>query len=262
MFEGGNSATNGAKDGDFFSEQKLSKDTSDVKENLKVCKVLSMSGGGAKGAYEAGALHTLVNTLEGPESHYDVISGVSVGSITAAGAALFGPDETKEMGDFIFNLWHNLTNDQVWRFWNSSNPVAGLTTKGGFLDNQPLVNLIQRILNEHDCQLKKTVLVSANDAITGNYVDIRLNDRNDTDFVASAVVGSASVPFVFSPMNMSRFGLDYLMVDAGFTWNLNMESGIDECYKIDGITHPSQIIVDIINLSPDELPPFIGEDED
>lgn len=55
---------------------------------------------------------------------------------------------------------------------------------------------------------------------------------------------------------MSKFGINDLLVDAGFTWNLNMESGIQECYKIDGITKPSQIIVDVINLSPDELSVF------
>ena len=75
----------------------------------------------------------------------------------------------------------------------------------------------------------------------------------DPEQIASSVVGSASVPFFFPPRNMSKFGVQDLLVDAGFTWNLNMESGIQECYKIDGITKPSQIIVDVINLSPDEL---------
>lgn len=80
--------------------EKGNEETKDFLENLspdksdqKKCRVLSLAGGAAKGAYEAGALHQLVTMLDEPESHYDVISGVSVGSINAAGAGLFGPGE-------------------------------------------------------------------------------------------------------------------------------------------------------------------------
>lgn len=102
--------------------------------------------------------------LESPESNYDVISGVSVGSINAAGAGLFGIGEEKEMGDFLVNLWTNLTSSQVWRFWNSTNPIAGITSKSGFLDNQPLHDLLANIIEQKESKYKKRVLVSANDA--------------------------------------------------------------------------------------------------
>jgi len=58
-----------------------------------VCRILSMSGGGSKGAYEAGALHSIFHTLEAPHGEYDVISGVSVGAINSAATALFGKGE-------------------------------------------------------------------------------------------------------------------------------------------------------------------------
>ena len=130
----------------------------------KKCRVLSLSGGGAKGAYEVGALHSLANMLDSPESHYDVVSGVSVGSINAAGAGLFGLGEEKEMADFLLNIWTNLTSSQVWKFWKSPNPIAGITSKGGFLDNQPLHDLLVRLISSKDAKYKKRVLVSANDA--------------------------------------------------------------------------------------------------
>ena len=130
----------------------------------KKCRVLSVSGGGAKGAYEVGAIHELVNTFEFPDSHYDVISGVSVGSINAAGAGLFGKGEDKEMGEFLKSMWYNLTNDQVYRMWNPLNPIAGITEKAGFLDNTPFHDFLIRILKEKGTEYKKRVLVSANDA--------------------------------------------------------------------------------------------------
>lgn len=52
----------------------------------KRCKVLSVSGGGSKGAYEVGVIKGVVEYLE---DQYDVYSGVSVGSINALGFSLF-----------------------------------------------------------------------------------------------------------------------------------------------------------------------------
>ena len=39
-----------------------------------------MSGGGSKGAYEAGAFEGLVTLLPSNEVEYDIVTGVSVGS--------------------------------------------------------------------------------------------------------------------------------------------------------------------------------------
>jgi NTE family protein len=75
-----------------------------------MCRILSMSGGGSKGAYEAGALHSIFNTLEAPDGEYDVVSGVSVGAINSASMALFAKGEEKALGDYLLGLWMNLTN--------------------------------------------------------------------------------------------------------------------------------------------------------
>lgn len=80
------------------------------------------------------------------------------------------------MAEYMVGLWTNLTSDKVWRFWNSSNPIAGLTSRAGFLDNQPLHDLMSTLIEERGGKFKKRVLVSANDANTGSYVNFRLND--------------------------------------------------------------------------------------
>ena len=66
-----------------------------AEQNQKVCRVLSLSGGGSKGAYEIGVMESFVNMLPEAESYYDVISGVSVGSINALGFGTFGKGEEK-----------------------------------------------------------------------------------------------------------------------------------------------------------------------
>ena len=136
------------------------------------CRVLSLSGGGSKGAYEVGAIHSIVNSLEAPHNHYDVVSGVSVGAINAAGVALFDKDHEKDMADYLVGLWSNLTSDQVWQWWPSWCPVDGLTHESGFLDNSPLFHLLSTLFEGKE--VHKRVFVSANDANSGSYIPMQL----------------------------------------------------------------------------------------
>ena len=69
------------------------------------CRVLSLSGGGAKGAYEIGAMHYILNNLEAPHNQYDVISGVSVGAINALGYSRFAKGEEKAADEEMMRLW-------------------------------------------------------------------------------------------------------------------------------------------------------------
>jgi hypothetical protein len=105
--------------------------------------------------------------------------------------------------------------------------------------------------------IHKRVIVSANDANTGNYVHMPLHEiKGDNLQIASSVAGSASIPFMFPPRNMSQFGKDYLLIDGGTSWNNNMISGIKECFKMEGITDQSQIDLDVITLNGKHMPSF------
>lgn len=58
------------------------------------CLALAMSGGGAKGAFEAGALHGMYHGLDnvGSTFDYDVVTGVSAGAINTMGLSVFPKD--------------------------------------------------------------------------------------------------------------------------------------------------------------------------
>ena len=87
--------------------------------------------------------------------------------------------------------------------------------------------------------MKKHVYVSAVDSITGSYIPFSLHDESKSaDYRVSAVVGSASMPFIFPPRNMSKFGVDALLIDGGSTWNNNMISAVKDCLSRDGIEFP------------------------
>ena len=63
-------------------------------KEAKSCRALAMSGGGAYGAYEAGALWGLIQNSEDKSGFkYDVVTGVSAGSINALAVSLFSPGD-------------------------------------------------------------------------------------------------------------------------------------------------------------------------
>ena len=75
---------------------------------------MSLSGGGSKGAYEAGVLHTMAYTLSSSESRIDVVSGISAGGINAAGLSVFPVGKEKEAADYLVEKWSTMENDYVW----------------------------------------------------------------------------------------------------------------------------------------------------
>jgi predicted acylesterase/phospholipase RssA len=60
------------------------------------CRVLALRGGGNKGAYEVGALKAFITVLDPKEIAYDVVEGVSIGGLNAAGLALYPKGQEKE----------------------------------------------------------------------------------------------------------------------------------------------------------------------
>lgn len=137
--------------------------------NVKMCRILSMSGGGSKGAYEAGALNTIFNHFDGTtDAQYDVVSGVSVGAINSASMALFAKGDEKALGEFLLEMWMNLSNEQVWVWRDTYNPVEPFYYESGYVDDTPLFNLLLSIVTKFGNFAQRLVITTANDVLTGN----------------------------------------------------------------------------------------------
>ena len=81
-------------------------------------RAIVLSGGGARGAYEAGVLRFLVEEL--PRRHalqprFEIICGTSVGAIHAAFIAATA-DQGTERGPRLVKLWQDLHVDEIFRF--------------------------------------------------------------------------------------------------------------------------------------------------
>lgn len=157
-----------------------------------------------------------------------MITGVSAGSINAAGFSLFGKGEEHTAATYMLDIWRSLENSKIWQLWpNASkyNPIHGLLYESGFLDNSPLHDFLISIMNGRHVQ--KRTIVSAIDANTGAYIPFNLFKMEpNKEIIVAAVMGSAAVPFIFPPKSMKEFNLDSLLIDGGSTWNNNMVSGI------------------------------------
>ena len=64
-----------------------------------------MSGGANNGAWEAGVLWGLANYGNESDFYYDVVTGVSAGSINAVGFAAFSPNDSKAAAEFLSEAW-------------------------------------------------------------------------------------------------------------------------------------------------------------
>jgi NTE family protein len=134
---------------------------------------LVLSGGGARGAYEAGVLHYLRTAIPpklGGGHHFEVQCGSSVGGINICFMASMEHDPLQQ-GQKIYHLWRTLKQDQIYkRNIGALGSFLGRTTKGislnllklnpfssdpdkkkeevhfrGFLDTSPLPEFLKRI---------------------------------------------------------------------------------------------------------------------
>lgn len=81
-------------------------------------RAIVLSGGGARGAYEAGALRFILDDLPeriGKQPRFDIICGTSMGAIHACFVAATA-DQTHGRGPRLVKIWEDLQVDEVFRF--------------------------------------------------------------------------------------------------------------------------------------------------
>src|SRR5947199_3103968 len=95
---------------------------------------LVLAGGGARGAYEVGALSVLLPRLERRGERPDVIVGTSVGAINTAYLAATAGDPVDEVARSAKQLWSGIRFDDVLKPLLSPAELSrALTSVGDFL---------------------------------------------------------------------------------------------------------------------------------
>ena len=76
-----------------------------------------MSGGGSNGAWEVGVLWGLTHYGDVEQYNYDVVTGVSIGSINSALLALWQIGNERNATEWLSETWNNLRTGDVYEHW-------------------------------------------------------------------------------------------------------------------------------------------------
>ncbi len=159
---------------------------------------LILSGGGAKGAFQAAA-EKYAREVKG--YHWDIIAGVSVG-------ALNGVMLSMEKYQRLYEIWNTISDDQVYTGgFNLISVIKLLFGARSFYGNEPLKQLLIKELEPE--KIKADLRIGAVSLVTGEYVDFNRDDPN----LAMAVLASTVMPVIWTPVTISP---EYRsMVDGG-----------------------------------------------
>ena len=165
-----------------------------------------LSGGGAKGAFQVGAIKRLTEL----GVSYDAIYGTSVGALNAAAIAYKGIKYTEEQwltikgrGDVLSFNWSTL---------------LGLSK--GVYNMNPLREYLEQTV-QGDKPLCEAVVCKVS-LLTGEIIYSRSSTESNKDFIDSTIQ-SATIPFVMEPTNN--------MADGGMREQTPLKQAIEDGYE-------------------------------
>lgn len=197
-----------------------------------------LTGGGARGAYQAGALNAILVMCKewGIEHPFNVVSGNSAGAINAAyyAAGIHKPQETV---DQLINLWSQVHSKDIfevgylsltamaikWLFeLSTGNLFVRHKTVRALLDTSPLRRLIEANLNIHQIEknieqgfLRGLAIKAANystgfsETFIQGVDEIELWKRHGRisrkdQITTDHIMASTAIPILFPPVQIGR----------------------------------------------------------
>ncbi len=217
---------------------------------------LVLSGGGARGAYEAGVIH-YIRTMLPPKIRgrvFDVVCGASVGALNASFVAATAHD-IKMQGENALKLWQNVREEDIYRrdgkaLWDfvsksSQGVISNLLRReghgrhfNGFLDTAPFLPFIKKIMpwdrisqNVREGLVRAISLVATN-VFTGR-MELFIEKAPEVEYTGEYIthfgkiepihaMASAAIPIVFPSVMVD--GIAY--TDGGLRLNTPMSPAI------------------------------------
>jgi NTE family protein len=230
---------------------------------------LVLTGGGARSAYQVGALRALSRLAPPGPIPFDVVAGISAGAINAAGLAS-GADDFQATAEQLARTWAALSPGRVYRTgalglartglrWMLDLTAGGLIGRSGInylLDPSPLRELLDReipmarIRRNVRAGLLRGVAISATNYHTAAGVSFFDGVRGLVPWTRSARIGirarltldhvmaSASIPVFFPPVRIGRSYFGDGCVRMGYPLSPAIHLGADRIVAI-GVRHLS-----------------------
>jgi NTE family protein len=188
-------------------------------------RALVLTGGGARGAYQAGVLKYIGENI--PGAHFETLIGSSSGAINIAGLASHG-GLMKDAGPAVAELWKHLEMHQVfrtdalalsknglrWMFDLVLGGVLGRPLAHNLVDTKPLRDLMEKVYRPEVVKQAlasgqlRNVAVSATEVYSGSLVTFiqsvekklwqRARRRSEATILSvDHIMASAAIPVLF-----------------------------------------------------------------
>ena len=203
-----------------------------------------MSGGGSYGAFEAGALYGFLHSDKGKNFAWDVVTGVSAGSINTAAVSLWAIGDEMNMVEFLSDTWASIWTEEVFVNWFPDGIVTGVLKHSALFDTAPAFKTLARIVKPFDAKMLRRLVVTCVDVNTG--ATIRFNET--VSDIVKAIMSSSSIPFIFPTTNWKDYdGQELVCSDGGVSYGVNIPDAINRCREI--ADDDSEITLDVVMCS-------------
>ncbi|HAT6979665.1 TPA: patatin [Legionella pneumophila] len=200
---------------------------------MMVKKALYLAGGGARGAYQAGVLKAIGHILQTKTLPFDLVSGVSVGSVNAAVLAENANDFPAAL-DKLEAIWGEIHCQQIYKASNyelSKSVMRNLSTliikqrqSGHLLDTTPLRQFLEESIDftriEQNIQEGYLDTFEVLSACYETHQTISFYTHNHSEFEdwnyprhssqravinAQHILASSALPLFFPPVSLNGF---------------------------------------------------------
>lgn len=206
-----------------------------------ICRGLVLQGGSDKGAYQAGALKGLLDSIGGDEIGYDVISGVTIGGINAAWMSQFPKGLEEPMVDELTDFWLTVKSSDMYKNWEAG-PIQGLLFESSLYNTAPGNQYLKTHITQPP---QRYVAIGTANANNGAFKVFHNFDQNfEVENFLNVVQAANGIAAVFPYVNIG----DSTYFDGSVLKSMDISSVVDQCRALTG-SNDASIVIDILMLS-------------
>ena len=190
-----------------------------------------------------------MNNLPPEEVTWDVVTGISAGSINAGAIATYAVGDEKPMAEYLLSTAQSLKGSDIYRSWPLG-ALEGIISKTGIYDSSPILSFLESHLGNGTTDRK--LVVGATSYNSGKLVT--WNETSPVDVIAVGIKASSSIPGAFdATIPKSGPGAGQVFGDGGVKQGVNILDGIARC--LETTPDAKNIIVDVILCDGETIQP-------
>ncbi|OMJ88016.1 hypothetical protein SteCoe_10177 [Stentor coeruleus] len=199
------------------------------------CRILALAGGSDHGAYQAGGIIGLINSLPQGEAEWDVITGIGIGALNGMMVSQSSKGSESVLASNLLDFWKTFNTDLFYNHWPGW-LVQGLLFESGLYNTKPMEKFISSTLKQ---DFKRILGVGATDLITGGYMYFN-STTLPLDIMAVGILASAADQGDFPIVPYKN----YKLISGAIKYTVDLLRGITTCVNMG--FDPEDIIVDTV----------------